>query len=64
MMMLDLVGTLAGAAFLAGSVALALLVDRRESTRDERFSGAEEAPASERPAPLRRQLRLVRGTDG
>jgi hypothetical protein len=62
MPLLDLLGIFAGAAFLAASVTLAVLIDRREAR------GADPAPEPEpfRPSPLApggRRLRLVLDTD-
>jgi hypothetical protein len=60
MSMLDLLGTLAGAAFLFGSVSLAVRVDRREAAG--RRPGPEAPPP---PLALRepRRLRLVHDAD-
>ena len=56
--MLDLLGTLAGAAFLAGSVALAILVDRQEGAGSGPHAGS--GPP---PSVAGHRLRLVPGTD-
>jgi hypothetical protein len=55
--MLELLGTLVGAAFLAGSVALAILVDRQEGAGRGQHAG------SGPPASAGHRLRLLPGTD-
>jgi hypothetical protein len=55
--MLELLGTLVGAAFLAGSVALAILVDRQEGAGSGQHAG------SGPPASAGHRLRLLPGTD-
>jgi hypothetical protein len=60
MSMLDLFGTVAGAAFLVGSVALAIWMDRREPTTAGLATEFEAPPAPPPPAlGGRRRLQLV-----
>ena len=61
--MLELTGILAGAAFLVGSVLLALRVDAAEARAAREAAPPE--PASRGPVPSRSRpaLRLVQGTD-
>jgi glycerol-3-phosphate acyltransferase PlsY len=63
MPLLDLLGNLFGAAFLSGSVALAVIVDRREAAKEERLPGAEAPAASPAPRVVDRKLRLVPAID-
>lgn len=60
---LDLLGTVAGAAFLAGSVLLAIRVDRREPARGEWPGEPGAVTSSTVVAPAVRRLRLVVADD-
>jgi hypothetical protein len=63
MTILDLLGTFAGAAFLAGSVTLAILTDRREGERAERLTRASESPGGRGRAAGAHQLRFAPDPD-
>jgi hypothetical protein len=60
---LDLLGTIAGAAFLLGSVALATRTDRRESATPEAATEPGAAPVTSLASGGRHGLRLVHPTD-
>jgi len=59
MPLLDLLGTFAGAAFLAGSVTLAVVIDRREAEKAKRLSWASESPGAPGVPAGASRLRLV-----
>jgi hypothetical protein len=61
MPLLDLLGTVTGVAFLAGAIALALRVDRREAARRVRHRDQLGPLASSGPPSDAGRLRLVAG---
>ena len=62
MPLLDLLGTLTAAAFLAGSVALAVQIDRLEANGPVPAPEQEEPPLARSVPGGRPHLRLVHGT--
>jgi hypothetical protein len=63
MTLLDLLGTLAGAAFLVGSVALAILIDRQEAAGRATLRGAAASPPGSSLASGGGRPQLIPGDD-